>query len=405
MTHSKGLLPPVCYPICCRPQKHIIKIAGRLLIPLLLPFVTAFEVKTPLPSTVTLSQPFTFTWMRGGSDLAFAYLQFGAFYPTTSLIGEPFNAGASVQGEVTMTPKLPGEFELRGRTGFSIHGALIENITSLPQIVFVQAITTSSPIPSPLHNTLGFSGSASRPSISLPRTSAPLSSASGSTTRPLWNMLNPVTTFQLQPTFSQSQTSFTASATSSGITFIGDQSKSNTPVIIGSVIGGIGSFMITCLIILLWRRKKIATGAAARSLNPTQKSDPLLNHGHLSSPHLKETPLITLAALERGERESESGRIIDLESIQNRSGQQVIHLRSSQTSLRRQPALSPRLPPPMYASHCSVTSEEVPAKLRAQSEDMLQRSARLDVDMAPPSYVPSSTYQRREQSTQVHSTD
>ncbi|KAJ8074231.1 hypothetical protein PM082_012538 [Marasmius tenuissimus] len=112
--------------------------------------VASFEVETPLPDTVTLSQPFIFTWCRDTSDQPSAYLQFGAFYPGSSVTGQIFNAGESTRGAYTMTPTVAGEFDLRGRTGYSSDSAeLQENVFFLPHKIFVQA--ANGPVAYPTH--------------------------------------------------------------------------------------------------------------------------------------------------------------------------------------------------------------------------------------------------------------
>ncbi|KAL0058665.1 hypothetical protein AAF712_014648 [Marasmius tenuissimus] len=112
--------------------------------------VVSFEVETPLPDTVTLSQPFIFTWCRDTSDQPSAYLQFGAFYPGSSVTGQIFNAGENTRGAYTMTPTIAGEFDLRGRTGYSSDSAeLQENVFLLPHKIFVQA--ANGPVAYPTH--------------------------------------------------------------------------------------------------------------------------------------------------------------------------------------------------------------------------------------------------------------
>ncbi|KAK1222201.1 hypothetical protein PQX77_014962 [Marasmius sp. AFHP31] len=105
--------------------------------------VASFEVEMPLPDTVTLSQPFTFTWCRDTSDQPSAYLQFGAFYASSSVTGQLLNAGESTRGAYTITPTIAGEFDLRGRTGYSSDSAqLEENVFFLPHRIYVQGVHT-----------------------------------------------------------------------------------------------------------------------------------------------------------------------------------------------------------------------------------------------------------------------
>ncbi|KAJ8074164.1 hypothetical protein PM082_012456 [Marasmius tenuissimus] len=186
-------------------------------------------------------------------------------------------------------------------------------------------------------------------------------------------------------------------------TSIGSHSRSSIPAIIGGVVGGV---VLIMLILYLRRRKaekrEIAPDSAPRSLNPLDFPSPAEKSSHFLTLRRKARPSTKNALDPRAsiqERQPNSP-IIDLEPIQTR----VEEPEEDQPPPSPPPShhdfertLSQPLPPPSPASDPWNGLGDIHPQIRLQFEAMARRMARLEAEMAPPTYVSSTSYQHQEQ--------
>ncbi|KAJ8074193.1 hypothetical protein PM082_012485 [Marasmius tenuissimus] len=184
--------------------------------------------------------------------------------------------------------------------------------------------------------------------------------------------------------------------------------RSSIPVIIGGVVGVFGGIVLIMLILNLRRRRKtaekreIAPDSAPRSLNPLDFPSPEEKSSHFLTLRRK-ARLSTKRALDPGasiqERQPNSP-ITDLEPIRARAEE----LEEEQPPPSPQPShhdserpLSQPLPPPSPASDPWNGLGDIHPQIRLEFEAMARRMARLEAEMAPPTYVSSTSYQHQGQ--------
>ncbi|KAJ8074230.1 hypothetical protein PM082_012537 [Marasmius tenuissimus] len=307
--------------------------------------VKSFEIDTPLPSTVTLSQPFSFTWCRDNSDKPSAYLQFGAFYKSNSLAERVFNVGESTSGAYTMTPTLPGEFELNGWSGYAANGENALQIGLLPHTVFVQTAQAQLPgsygisLPpqtqsSPLQATQ---------TESPPKTSTQTENGSGTSSLPEGG--------------SQILSSPSSAPKSGGEAIPSNSSmdskrSDHTGAIVGGVIGALVATIILVALLLCIRRGKQGNhhsqDIVARPLSPSDYPNTRQKSSFFSARQFISAP-----------RDQKLGEALRLPSTQSLSGR----------------------------SRDAEPEEEIPPQFRARFHEMSQRVARLEAEIEmPPTY-------------------
>ncbi|KAK1215633.1 hypothetical protein PQX77_021755 [Marasmius sp. AFHP31] len=327
-----------------------------------LPRVGSFELDTPLPSTVTISQPFSFTWCRDNSDQASAYLQFGAFYGSNSLTGRVFNAGERKKGTYTMTPTVPGEFRLDGWSGYAANGENALQIGLLPHTVVVQ--TVQAQIPAGYEGSLPSQTQSSNSQATQTESPAQTSTGTGSGSE------------GFQPTSSPSsapESGDEVPPTSTSNSSTDSKGSNHTGAIVGGVIGALLATIIFVALLLCIRRRKqgpyvlvktrvtilsniIGCDLAgkhgqdivARPLSPSDYPNTNQKSRFVSARQFISTP-----------RNHKLGEALRLPSTQSLSG----------TSRDAEPG------------------EEIPPQFRARFQEMSQRVARLEAEIEmPPTY-------------------
>ncbi|KAL0058664.1 hypothetical protein AAF712_014647 [Marasmius tenuissimus] len=329
--------------------------------------VKSFEIDTPLPSTVTLSQPFSFTWCRDNSDKPSAYLQFGAFYKSNSLAEPVFNVGESTSGAYTMTPTLPGEFELNGWSGYAANGENALQIGLLPHTVFVQ--TAQAQLPGSYGISLPpqtqSSPSQATQTESPPKTSTQTENGSGTSSLPEGG----------------SQTlSSPSSAPKSGGEAIPSNSSTDskrsdhTGAIVGGVIGALVATIILVALLLCIRRGKQGPHVLAKT-RVTIPSN-IIGCGLTGNHHSQDIVARPLSPSDYPNTRQKSSFFSARQFISAPRDQKLgeaLRLPSTQS-------LSGR-------SRDAESEEEIPPQFRARFQEMSQRVARLEAEIEmPPTY-------------------
>ncbi|KAJ8074238.1 hypothetical protein PM082_012547 [Marasmius tenuissimus] len=105
-----------------------------------LPRATAFRIETPFPATVTVSQPFVYTWLKEASDSSLdGYI---GVLGTLVALGDLASARDLSRGEYTLTPTMTGEFELINHALYGSPESHLESQFTIPQTIFVIASPT-----------------------------------------------------------------------------------------------------------------------------------------------------------------------------------------------------------------------------------------------------------------------
>ncbi|KAK1217159.1 hypothetical protein PQX77_020202, partial [Marasmius sp. AFHP31] len=216
-----------------------------------LPQAGSFEVETPLPKTVTLSQPFTFAWHRDQSDLssASAYIQFAASCSGTITTESVVKVGESKSGTYTMIPMVPGVLAIDGWSGYS--PSLDEDSRDryfelLPQTLLVQTLQTSESSTTQIETP---SSPPSQTQESPAQTPTKTENGSGTTSLPEG----------FQTTSSPSSVFMSGSGAPPAMTSdpaVDTKGSSHTGAITGGVVGGLSAITIMAALLFYIRRRQ-----------------------------------------------------------------------------------------------------------------------------------------------------
>ncbi|KAJ8074233.1 hypothetical protein PM082_012541 [Marasmius tenuissimus] len=299
----------------------------------------SFEVETPLPDIITLSQPFTFTWRRDQSDLlsVSAYIQFATTYSGTTATGSVIRVGESKSGTYTMTPREPGALTIDGWSGYSPNldeDSRDRYFRILPHTFLVGTLQMSESSPTQSETSLSTATQTQEPPVQTPTEGE---SRGGRTS----------SSEQTSPPSSVFTSGSEAPPVSTGGLPAESKSSNRTGAITGGVVGALSAItIIVAMFFYIRRRKQLGKqhrqDAAARPLSPVNYLSTTQRLRHFGAEELTSMP---------GDQKLDNSPNRDVDP-----------------------------------------DEELP-QLKARLQEMAQRVARLEaeIEMSPPTYASEGT--------------